>query len=100
MILYNVTIQVDPLIQEAWLIWMKEEHIPDVMSTGLFTEYKFWRLLDLDEASGPTYAAQYIAGSRGDYDRYIEQFASEMRRRGYEKWGDGFIAFRTLMEEA
>lgn len=98
MILYNVTVQVDPSIEEAWLIWMKEEHIPDVMSTGLFTANRFWRLLDLDEASGPTYAAQYIAGSREDYNKYIELFASEMRKRGYEKWGERFVAFRTVME--
>ncbi|MFN5334000.1 MAG: DUF4286 family protein [Bacteroidota bacterium] len=99
MILYNVTIQVDPSIQDDWLIWMKEEHIPDVMSTGCFTEFRFWRLVDLEESSGPTFAAQYIAGSNENYSMYIERFAPEMRKRGYEKWGDRFIAFRTVMEQ-
>lgn len=99
MILYNVTIQVDPSIQKAWLEWMKEEHIPEVMSTGLFLEYKFWRILDLGENSGPTYAAQYIAGSKYEYDMYIDKFASEMRKKGIDRWGDRFIAFRTVMEQ-
>jgi hypothetical protein len=100
MILYNVTIQVDPSIHEEWLQWMKEEHIPEVMSTGLFTEYKFWRLLDQDESSGPTYAAQYITVSKIDYMKYVEHFAPAMRKKGTDKWGDRFIAFRTVMEKA
>jgi hypothetical protein len=99
MILYNVTIQVDPSIHDSWLNWMQEEHIPDVMSTGLFKENRFWRLLELEDVAGPTYAVQYIAGSKNDYDEYIEKFAPEMRKRGHEKWGDQFIAFRTVMEK-
>jgi hypothetical protein len=98
MILYNVTVQTDPSIHEAWLLWMKTEHIPDVMATGCFSEFRFWRLLETDENSGPTYAAQYIAASKEAYTRYIEVFAPEMRRRGMERWGDRFIAFRTVME--
>lgn len=98
MILYNVTIQVDPSIQEEWLSWMKAEHIPEVMATGLFTEYKCWQLLDLENTSGPTYAVQYIATSRENYQTYIDQFATEMRKRGTDKWADRFIAFRTVMQ--
>jgi hypothetical protein len=98
MILYNVTIQVDPSIQQEWLSWMKEEHIPEVMSTGCFTEYKFWELLDTEATSGPTYAAQYMATSKENYEAYNERFAPEMRKKGTDKWGDRFIAFRTVMK--
>jgi len=30
MILYNVTVSIDPEIAEEWLTWMREVHIPDV----------------------------------------------------------------------
>ena len=36
MILYNITVSIDYNVHQEWLIWMKEVHIPDVMSTGLF----------------------------------------------------------------
>ena len=52
MILYNVTLKVDPQIHEEWKQWMCEVHIPDVMSTGLFKEYKMCKLLGLDEEDG------------------------------------------------
>ena len=42
MILYNVTISIDTSVEEDWLQWMKEIHIPDVMNTGLFIDNKIY----------------------------------------------------------
>ena len=36
MIVYNVTIKITHAIHEDWLHWLKEEHIPDVISNRLF----------------------------------------------------------------
>jgi hypothetical protein len=99
MILYNVTIQLDPSISDAWLAWMKEEHIPEVMSTGLFTEAKCWQLLDHQEGAGVTYAVQYLSPDRAMYQQYIDEHAPILRKKGMDKWGDRFIAFRTAMQQ-
>ena len=40
MILYNITVNIDHDINKEWLVWMKDIHIPDVLSTGLFIENK------------------------------------------------------------
>ena len=98
MIIYNVTIKVEASIAEAWLQWLLNEHIPDVMGTQCFTEYKVVRLIEVDDTEGPTYAIQYSAAAKADYNRYIELYAPEMRQRSYEKWGDRFIAFRSVMQ--
>jgi hypothetical protein len=98
MIIYNVTIKVDRQIADAWLQWLIDEHIPDVMGTKCFIDYKAVRLLEVDDSEGPTYAVQYFAESKADYDRYIETHAQEMRKRSFEKWGEQFIAFRSVME--
>lgn len=98
MILYNVTIKVENAIAKSWLSWMLEEHIPDVMHTGCFTRHLVLRLLETDDSEGPTYAVQYFADAVDDYQRYLAQHAPEMRRRSAEKWGDHFIAFRSVME--
>lgn len=98
MIIYNVTIKVHSQIKDEWLQWLKEEHIPDVMQTDCFTSYRIVRLLETDDSDGPTYAIQYDADSKSLYNRYIEKYAAEMRRRSVEKWGDQFVAFRSVME--
>jgi hypothetical protein len=98
MIIYNVTVKVDVDIADAWLDWLLREHIPEIMNTRCFTENRVVRLLETDDSDGPTYAIQYTAISKEDYNRYIESHAPEMRRRSFEKWGEKFIAFRSVME--
>jgi hypothetical protein len=97
-VIYNVTIKVESTIAQQWLQWLLEDHIPDVLQTGCFSAYKVVRLLEVDDTEGPTYAIQYSAESKADYNRYILQYAPQMRQKSYDKWGDRFIAFRSVME--
>lgn len=98
MIIYNVTIKVEGSIQQQWLNWLQDIHIPEVISTGCFTKARILKLLEVDDSEGPTYAIQYHAESKADYNRYIEKFAPEMRQRSFDKWGNRFIAFRSVMQ--
>lgn len=98
MIIYNVTTKVATAIAADWLEWMKTEHIPAIMATGLFSAYRIVRLLEVDDSEGPTYAVQYDATDKTAYDVYISRHADCLRAAAYEKWGNAFIAFRSVME--
>lgn len=98
MFIYNVTSKVSHDIEAEWLKWMKESHIPELISTKLFADFRILRLLDTDESDGITYAVQYFCLARSSYDTYIAEFAPKMRSKSQEKWGDRVFAFRTLME--
>lgn len=98
MFIYNITNSVSNSIHEAWLKWMKEEHIPAVMNTNCFTGYQVLKLHEQHNAEGPTYIIQYFAESKALYNRYIEMYADKLRKETIDKWGENFIAFRTLLE--
>jgi hypothetical protein len=98
MIVYNVTTKVEHNIAGAWLAWLKEEHIPDLVATGCFTHAIILQITETDDSEGPTYAVQYHAESRQLYDCYIEQYADSMRKKAMDKWGNKFISFRTVMQ--
>jgi hypothetical protein len=98
MIIYNVTSKVATDIATDWIRWLKEEHIADVIATGCFTHATILQLLEVDDSEGPTYAIQYFAESKNLYNLYIEKYAAEMRQKGFDKWGDKFIAFRSVMK--
>ncbi len=98
MIIYNVTIKVNYSIAAAWLTWLKQEHIPDVIGTGCFNHATILHLIETDDEEGITYAVQYHAESKELYNRYIEIFADEIRKKGIDKWGNQFIAYRTVMQ--
>jgi len=42
MFVYNITIKVDNNIEEEWLRWQKEIHIPEILSTGFFYDHRFF----------------------------------------------------------
>jgi hypothetical protein len=98
MYIYNVTIKIQERIHEPWLQWLKEEHIPEVLATNCFSSANILRLLEIDDSEGPTYAIQYFAESKALYNQYIEKFAGIMRQKSFDKWGDKFIAFRSVMQ--
>jgi hypothetical protein len=98
MFIYNVTTKLEHSIHEPWVEWMKSKHIPDVMATNCFVKFQFVRLRDIDETDGLTYAVQYFAESKADYNRYIELHAPALREEANKAWGNKFMGFRTLME--
>lgn len=98
MIVYNSTIKVHPAIEAKWLQWQKEEHIPETMRCGQFTAGHIYRLLDQDDSDGNTYIIQYEARDLAQYQRYLDEFAPALLQKAFDKWGDQFIAFRTIMQ--
>jgi len=97
MIIYNVTINIEDASHHAWLKWMQNEHIPAVLSTGLFSGYRLCRLLDVED-DGATYSVQYSLNSLVEYAEYKEKHAPRLQKDTHDKFGDKFTAFRTLME--
>jgi hypothetical protein len=97
MIVYNVTVNIDHDVHEEWLVWMKEVHIPEVMATGLFVESRMHRVL-ADDPGGITYAIQYTAPDMAHYERYRDEHAQRLQAAHTARYGDRFVAFRTLLE--
>jgi hypothetical protein len=98
MIIYNVTVSIDPAIHEEWLTWMISKHIPDVMQTGCFLENKILRLQQTAENEGITYAFQYTLNSISDLEHYQANFAPQLQAEHSQRYKDKFVAFRTILE--
>jgi len=98
MILYNVTVNIDPEVHEDWLDWMKKTHIPDVLNTGMFIDNRFLRVLNTEEGEGFTYSIQYLLESMEHYETYKALFAPALQASHNERYQNRFVAFRTLLE--
>jgi hypothetical protein len=97
-IIYNITLNVDHAIAPEWLQWMKTVHIPDVMRTGMFTDYRILQLLGDEDSGGITYAVQYTCRDMETYWQYTEVFAPALQAEHSARYKDKFVAFRTLLE--
>lgn len=97
MLLYNVTIIIEDASADAWLQWMQEEHIPDVMATGMFVSSRLLKVVDSPN-EGVTYCAQYVAQTMAEYETYQSQFEPALQEDLNTRFRDKFVSFRTLME--
>lgn len=99
MFIYNVTVGVDKSIEQEWLFWMKEIHIPDVMRTKMFLGHKIYKVLTTEDEDHVSYAIQYSAQSLNELEVYLEKYAPALREEVNKKFGDKQASFRTLLEE-
>lgn len=97
MIIYNITITVDPDILDEWLDWMRREHIPEVLDSGIFISAVISRVIS-DLENEQTYAIAYTCKSMKDLKRYQKRFAIKLQKKYIEKYGEKTILFRTLLE--
>ena len=97
MVIYNVTVNVDTEVQEAWLEWMYEVHIPEMMATGKFLDYRICRILQ-DEIEGVTYAVQYFSPDLATLVRYQDTDARRLQEVHAQRFSGRYVAFRTAME--
>ena len=98
MILYNITINVSRDIEQDFIGWMKDVHIPEVLETGIFHDHKFFRLLHESEDGSTNYCIQYFTDSLAQMMKYERNHAALLRAKTQERYKDKAIAFRTLLE--
>jgi len=95
MYIYNVTINIDEAVEKQWLHWMQEEHIPDMLATGKFTEAKMCQVMVKEDLGGITYSIQYTTDSKETLERYFKEDANRLRQEGVKLFANKFVAFRT-----
>ena len=96
MVLYNITISVDASCAEEWIDYMENDHIPAVLATGHFRDYKLCRV-EGDEQGGLTYAVQYVAHSIEAFNTYQKECAPALQKEFIARWGSKAAAFRTVL---
>ena len=99
MLLYNVTIGIDPQAEQEWLAYMKEKHIPSVMETGMFVSSKMYRVLHDSDDGTISYSIQYFAANLDNVQQYLEKFAPRLVEEHRQKFHNRHVAFRTLLQE-
>ncbi len=100
MIFYNVTCNVGRSIADEWIIWMKEEHLPEVMATGMFISHTFCQLLtEAADNEGLNFTIQYKLNTMSHLDQYNLEFGPSLKQKTLDRWGEQVLAFRSVMEE-
>lgn len=98
MIVYNVTVKIDNAVSEDWLEWMKAEHIPEVLATGMFVSYRMLRIMNVEDTDGTSYAIQYTCKDNATLQAYFANYAPALQAKHKARYDNSYIAIRTLMK--
>ena len=99
MFLYNVTVGIDKDVEREWVQWMKNEHIPKVMNTGMFVENKIYKVLHDQDEGTVSYSVQYFAETIDHITLYFDKYAPALLDEHRIRFRDKHVAFMTLLEE-
>lgn len=98
MYIYNVTTNVEETAHDTWVQWMKEIHIPQVLSTGKFLSAKFSKVLVEEDMGGFTYSVQYTVQDKATLERYYEENAPALIESIQRKFAGQLVSFKTELE--
>jgi len=99
MIVYSVKINIRKIVEEEWLIWMKNVHIKEVMSTNYFSDWKIYKIIipeSLDNES--SYIIEYLTDSLEKYEAYVKNESRRLQEDHKIFFGGKFTASRSVME--
>ncbi len=96
MFVYQVQVTIDQNIKHEWIEWMIEEHIPNVLKTGLFINAFFFEALDNPESN--SFIVQYHTKSIRDLNDYKEKFSTHLQKEHSDKFMNKFKAFRSVFK--
>ena len=100
MFIYNITFNVETLIEDEWLEWMKKDYILDVLRTKYFSEHRILRLInEHPDTLGTTYAVQFTTTNINDVQQYLANQGAVLQNELMTKFGQKVLSFTTLLEE-
>ena len=98
MFLYIITYNIDRDIEQPWLIWMRQVHLPKMMATGHFISHKIYRLLNVKD-EGTTYSVQFFTDDLKRLEEYLANDAPVLMEEHNRLYRNKHVAFRTVLQE-
>jgi hypothetical protein len=97
MYIYSVTVSIQKELATEYVAWMKKTHIPMLMATGYFTEYKMCKVLNVDD-EGETFSMQYHFNKMEDIENYQKLEAPRLQADMKAIYDGKYVAFRNVLQ--
>ena len=98
MYIYNITVNIDESVQQQWLNWVTNTHIPNMLNSGKFTKAKLSQVLVNEEMGGVTYSIQFTATNIEALHLYYKEDADKFNKESTQRFKDKFVMFSTELK--
>lgn len=98
MLIYEVTSEVEGVVAEAWLTWIRP-HAQAVVEVGGFTGWRIEERVDGTDPARRTFVVRYQVPDAGALDAYLRDHAPALRADAEQHFGGRFRASRRVLRE-
>ncbi|MDR3704876.1 MAG: DUF4286 family protein [Paludibacteraceae bacterium] len=98
MIIYNTTYSVSDKVYGSFLKWVKEKHIPQMISSGYFSEFKLSRVLTDEDQDGSSISLQLTAENVNAVSKWREQYGDLFDMEISSLFSVNVLYFSTFLE--
>ena len=98
MITYSVTTAMESSIEEKWIAFMKETQIPSIMSSGLFIDFRFLRIIT-SEGVDLSYNLQLRCKGYKELNEFRSKNEPIIEREIQKKFEGKYASFQSVLDQ-
>jgi len=98
MLIFNTTYLVSDKVQDAWLLWVREQHIPFMLQFKPFSHPQVARVIPVEEQDGTSYSVQFHVLDLETLGIWKERFGLAFQQNCAHEFGTEAIYFSTVLD--
>jgi hypothetical protein len=99
LLIINQTFLIDDGVLSEWLDWTKLVYIPEVISSGFFSNHRIFKIHEGGSEEGSTFSFQFLIHSNKYLPEIRQNFDSKYEPLLTNTFGEKVLFFRTILEE-
>jgi hypothetical protein len=98
MLIFNTTFLVSDKARGSWLKWVREQHIPFMLKSEMFTKPQVAKVFSNEDQEGTSYSVQFHVTDLITLENWHIKYAKGFEQNFAEKFGSEVIFFATVLE--
>jgi hypothetical protein len=99
MIIYNITINIDQVVLEEVLTWLRQSHIERIISDKIADNCYILQILNTEENEGHTYCLHHELKDRQTLIRNLSEIEDKLINDLRNLFGEKVLTFSTILEK-
>lgn len=98
MLIFNTTYKVSGKVNDNWISWIKETHIPFMLETSSFSQAQITKIVGSEDEEGTSYSVQFHIADMNTLMSWHKENASAFQNNCYNEFGSDVSFFSTVLE--
>jgi hypothetical protein len=98
MFLYNTTYLVPDKVNDTWLKWVKDKHIPFMLGTTYFNKPQIARIITNNQEEGTSFSVQFHVQDIHTLKLWNQEFRDAFQGDFFLQFGTEVVFFSTVLE--